>query len=234
MAPLLAACWAGVAFADRLDGFSQLRHVFKTALIPQLRVLPFWVREGAEAAQQLPTHVCVPHAFAGRQQRGQAAAGAGSSAGPARPPAAQGRRCPPAACLHPAQGLGLLALGAGVGEETLFRAFLQAALCGGIADAAPALPPTAATAAGLAASSVVFGYLHALTPTYFLFATGAGALFGECAAADSLSLIQEAPGCRRRRRCLTGCPLDPLPFLCCRLRVSSVRPAYGGNHALDL
>lgn len=43
MLPLLAACYAGVAFADRLEGFGQLRSVFKTALIPQLRILPFWV-----------------------------------------------------------------------------------------------------------------------------------------------------------------------------------------------
>ena len=44
MLPLLAACYAGVAFADRLEGFSQLRSTFKAALIPQLRILPFWVR----------------------------------------------------------------------------------------------------------------------------------------------------------------------------------------------
>ncbi|KAI7837463.1 hypothetical protein COHA_008721 [Chlorella ohadii] len=117
MLPLLAACYAGVAFADRLEGFSQLRSTFKAALIPQLRILPFW-------------------------------------------------------------GLGLLALGAGVGEETLFRAFMQAALCGGIAGAAPGLPEAATTAAGIAVASVIFGWLHALTPTYFFFATGAGALFG--------------------------------------------------------
>ncbi len=77
------------------------------------------------------------------------------------------------------QGLGLLALGAGVGEETLFRAFMQAALCGGIAGAAPGLPEAATRAAGIAVASVIFGWLHALTPTYFFFATGAGALFGE-------------------------------------------------------
>ncbi|PRW32939.1 abortive infection [Chlorella sorokiniana] len=117
MLPLLAACYVGVAFADRLEGFSQLRDTFKAALIPQLRILPFW-------------------------------------------------------------GLGLMALGAGVGEETLFRAFMQEALCGGLADAAPSLPATLTTAAGVAVASVIFGALHALTPTYFLFATGAGALFG--------------------------------------------------------
>jgi len=77
------------------------------------------------------------------------------------------------------RGLGLLALGAGVGEETLFRAFMQAALCGGIAGAAPGLPEAATRAAGIAVASVIFGWLHALTPTYFFFATGAGALFGE-------------------------------------------------------
>lgn len=77
------------------------------------------------------------------------------------------------------QGLWLLALGAGVGEETLFRAFLQTAAANGLADALPAAPAGAATAAALVGSSVVFGALHALTPLYFVFATAAGALFGE-------------------------------------------------------
>lgn len=76
MLPLLAACYAGVVFADRLEGFGQLRHMFKTALIPQLRILPFWVRvvqggslawlqrlalpasEGVSASHQQPQSAC--------------------------------------------------------------------------------------------------------------------------------------------------------------------------------
>lgn len=87
MCPLLAACWAGVAFADRLEGFTQLRHVFKTTLIPQLRILPFWVRAGAARSQMQghglkaslaapPAH-SPPHATAA----GPGAAGAGGGRG---------------------------------------------------------------------------------------------------------------------------------------------------------
>ncbi|KAL4422843.1 hypothetical protein ABPG75_009040 [Micractinium tetrahymenae] len=75
----------------------------------------------------------------------------------------------------PLWGLGLLALGAGVGEETLFRGFMQTAAIQGLGGV---LPADAATAAGLAASAVIFGALHALTPSYFLFATAAGFVFG--------------------------------------------------------
>lgn len=85
-----------------------------------------------------------------------------------------------------------------MGEETLFRAFMQEALCGGIAGAAPGLPAAATTAAGVAVSSVIFGWLHALTPTYFLFATGAGVLFGEAFGA----LMQQAGDCAGLARCL--------------------------------
>lgn len=68
----------------------------------------------------------------------------------------------------------MLALGAGVGEETLFRGFLQSAAIQGLAGA---LPAELATGFGLAAVSVVFGLLHALTPSYFLFASAAGFVF---------------------------------------------------------
>jgi uncharacterized protein len=64
-----------------------------------------------------------------------------------------------------------------VGEETLFRAFLQAAAIQGLE---PALPASAAAVAGVAGTSLVFGALHALTPTYFIYATAAGALLGGC------------------------------------------------------
>lgn len=91
-------------------------------------------------------------------------------------PCAQAVHLVPSACpcSPPVQGLGLLALGAGVGEETLFRGFLQSAAIQGLAGV---LPAEFATACGLAAASVVFGALHALTPSYFLFATAAGFVF---------------------------------------------------------
>ncbi|PSC76359.1 metal-dependent membrane protease [Micractinium conductrix] len=117
MLPLGGLCVWGVRSADSVQGFAEMRALFRETLIPQLQILPGW-------------------------------------------------------------GLCLLAFGAGVGEETLFRAFMQSACIEGIAGAAPALPHTAAAAAGLAATSLVFGALHALTPTYFYFATAAGALFG--------------------------------------------------------
>lgn len=80
--------------------------------------------------------------------------------------------CVPTACpCSPLQGLGLLALGVGVGEETLFRGFLQSAAIQGLAGV---LPAECATACGLTAASVVFGALHAITPSYFVFATAAG------------------------------------------------------------
>ncbi|KAL4857443.1 hypothetical protein ACK3TF_002313 [Chlorella vulgaris] len=78
----------------------------------------------------------------------------------------------------PAWGVCLLALGAGVGEETLFRGFLQSYAVDGIQAAAPNLTPAAVTGAGIAATSLVFGALHALTPTYFWFATVGSVLFG--------------------------------------------------------
>eukprot|EP00887_Chlorella_sp_A99_P004820 scaffold4.g4820.t1 len=82
----------------------------------------------------------------------------------------------------PLWGLVVLAFGAGLGEEVLFRGAVQpfavrlaAALlipAAGYTRAAAAVP-----AVGVAATSVIFGLLHALTPTYFLWATAAGALF---------------------------------------------------------
>ena len=96
-----------------------------------------------------------------------------------------GRR-PAACCTLPAQptlprsqGLGVLALGAGVGEETLFRAFLQSQTVAALASAQPSLAPATATALGVGASSLVFGALHALTPSYFVYATVGGAVLGE-------------------------------------------------------
>lgn len=64
----------------------------------------------------------------------------------------------------PLRGLGimeltLLAAAAGIGEEVFFRGVLQ-------------------TIAGIELASVIFGLLHALTPTYFLLATLMGFYLG--------------------------------------------------------
>jgi CAAX protease family protein len=61
-------------------------------------------------------------------------------------------------------GISLLA---GVGEEMFFRGVLQAAFSGWMG-----------TWAGLALASVLFGVLHAITPTYALLATVMGAYLG--------------------------------------------------------
>jgi membrane protease YdiL (CAAX protease family) len=72
--------------------------------------------------------------------------------------------------------LALLAAGAGYGEEAMFRgALLPLAMS---ALAAAGVDAGAAAAVSLAATSVVFGALHAVTPLYFFWATAAGALFG--------------------------------------------------------
>ena len=74
-------------------------------------------------------------------------------------------------------GLGALSIAAGIGEEVFFRAFLQTAVIRGLA-LLPALPAPGAVAVGVASTSVFFGALHALNPAYFVYATGAGCLFG--------------------------------------------------------
>ena len=63
--------------------------------------------------------------------------------------------------------LTLIAGAAGVGEETLFRGLLQEALLGSL-GVWPAL----------AIASIIFGMLHALTPTYAILATVIGAYLG--------------------------------------------------------
>jgi membrane protease YdiL (CAAX protease family) len=63
--------------------------------------------------------------------------------------------------------LALIAGAAGVGEETLFRGVFQEALLGWLG-----LWPA------LAIASIVFGLLHALTPTYAILATLIGAYLG--------------------------------------------------------
>jgi len=76
----------------------------------------------------------------------------------------------------PLPGLALLALGAGVGEEALFRGLLIPALSSFALSAGA--NGGVATGVALASSSVIFGALHAITPLYFAWATAAGALFG--------------------------------------------------------
>ncbi|WP_169979683.1 CPBP family intramembrane glutamic endopeptidase [Tautonia rosea] len=63
--------------------------------------------------------------------------------------------------------LALIAAAAGLGEETLFRGLLQEALLGWL-GVWPAL----------AIASIIFGLLHALTPTYAILATVIGAYLG--------------------------------------------------------
>ena len=70
-----------------------------------------------------------------------------------------------------------LAVAAGIGEETLFRGFVQGSL-------AHALGPTAA----LALASVVFGLAHAVTPAYAMIATIIGFYLG-CAWQVSGNLL---------------------------------------------
>ena len=165
MLPLMAAGYAGVAGADSNAAFGEMRALFQTAIIPQLRAAPGGIA-----------------------------------------------------------GLGLLALGAGVGEEVLFRAYLQAAAAGGIA--ASGLPEAAATAVALAGTSVVFGTLHALTPLYLVYATLAGALMGECAAL----LRYAAPPTRPLLNANLLLNATSTPS-CCRRGVPTVWPAHGCVHA---
>jgi membrane protease YdiL (CAAX protease family) len=72
--------------------------------------------------------------------------------------------------------LAALSLGAGLGEELLFRAALQGLLTRWFGQLA-----------ALVVASVVFGLMHAITPTYAMGATLLGAWLGWCwQVADSL------------------------------------------------
>ncbi|MCC6491538.1 MAG: CPBP family intramembrane metalloprotease [Pirellulales bacterium] len=68
-----------------------------------------------------------------------------------------------ATCLE----LAAVAIAAGAGEELLFRGVLQPLAVGWLG-----------AAAGLAAASLLFGLLHALTPTYFVLATAVALYLG--------------------------------------------------------
>ena len=86
----------------------------------------------------------------------------------------------------PAGALLVLALSAGIGEEALFRGWLQpllsskaaalgASLGGGLGGGMGGLgglPLGQAELLGLSVTSVIFGALHAVTPLYFFWATG--------------------------------------------------------------
>lgn len=77
----------------------------------------------------------------------------------------------------PLWGLAVMALGAGVGEEALFRGVLQPWIAQ-LAAGAPGTSPVLAVGAGVVAASVLFGAAHSITASYFIFATTAGAIFG--------------------------------------------------------
>lgn len=77
----------------------------------------------------------------------------------------------------PIWGLAVMSAGAGIGEEALFRALLQAWLVQQLATV-PGATSDVAVYTGLIISSVAFGAVHAATPSYFLFATFAGLVFG--------------------------------------------------------
>lgn len=73
-------------------------------------------------------------------------------------------------------GILALSLGAGVGEEAFFRGFLMPFADGQLTNLG--VPEGVASVGVLGAVSVFFGALHAITPAYFYWATGAGLLFG--------------------------------------------------------
>ena len=73
-------------------------------------------------------------------------------------------------------GVIALSLGAGVGEEAFFRGFLMPFADGGLTNLG--VDESISSYGVLTATSVFFGALHAITPAYFYWATGAGFLFG--------------------------------------------------------
>ena len=73
-------------------------------------------------------------------------------------------------------GIMALSLGAGVGEEAFFRGFLMPFADGQLLRMGA--PEQIAEVGVLASTSVFFGALHAITPAYAVWATGAGLLFG--------------------------------------------------------
>jgi membrane protease YdiL (CAAX protease family) len=76
----------------------------------------------------------------------------------------------------------LVAVGAGVGEEVLFRGVLQE----GLSQA------TGSRTAGLVCAAAIFGALHFATPLYALLASGAGLYFGWLYYACGCSVVAPA------------------------------------------
>jgi membrane protease YdiL (CAAX protease family) len=86
----------------------------------------------------------------------------------------------------PGPGIALIALGAGVSEEALFRGALLPIVAAALTSCG--FGTAAAFAAASVASSVLFAALHAVTPLYFWWALFAGLLFcAELALTGSLS-----------------------------------------------
>lgn len=99
---------------------------------------------------------------------------------------------------------------------------MQAGAASSLAGAAPELPAAAATALAWVGASLVFGAAHAITPTYFWFATGAGALFGELLPGGRAWAVLRA-GWRQAGLMVAAqrlvAHLRPLPLNPCRCRV---------------
>jgi len=81
-------------------------------------------------------------------------------------------------------GIGLLSVGAGVGEEALFRGFLMPMVSERLGDVGASADVAAACA--LASTSLAFGALHAITPQYAIWATWASVLFSLESIRDGL------------------------------------------------
>jgi membrane protease YdiL (CAAX protease family) len=71
--------------------------------------------------------------------------------------------------------IAVVAVAAGVGEEMLFRGWLQTSIAGQPTLASLAKPETMAA---IVAGAIAFGMAHYITPAYFLVATGFGIYFG--------------------------------------------------------
>jgi membrane protease YdiL (CAAX protease family) len=75
----------------------------------------------------------------------------------------------------PLFGLALMATGAGIGEEALFRGVLQNWV---IEQVAHSYSADISVVSGVFVSSFAFGLAHAITASYFIFAFAAGIVFG--------------------------------------------------------
>ena len=80
----------------------------------------------------------------------------------------------PTLSVIPPWGLAVISIGAGIGEEALFRGLIQS----GVTSLPFLHGGTQATIASVVASAVLFGLVHALSPAYFWYATFAGCIFG--------------------------------------------------------